>query len=159
MSFGSSTGKQREFFENIEDNNITNNRIVDLLKQISPGQKAIIISVDSGLFKVHLLDENVTTDAILGRSLSSFKVTGLPKQNDTVWVTHKRDGSYCTIEYIIDPEANPELNKRYTEDNKIKFRWDNTKDNSETFMDDVYKGFSGLIKTVFARKDVQPAVK
>jgi hypothetical protein len=161
MDTGISTGKQRENLQTQENNSALLSMVYDLLKQIDPGQKARVISFDKdkGLYRVELQDDKRIAEAMLGKTKEYFNNHGNLVAEDIVYVTHKKDSSYCIIQDKCDPFSDLELNKRLAVAGGYEFRFDNTKYNNENQVTSIYENFCNFFSGREKFTHVQPAVK
>ncbi len=159
MSFGSGTEKQREITASVHDSTLAANTTSDLFKQINLGQRARVISVvDKIYFKVQLLDDDIIVNATLGKAVNEFQSAGVPDVGHTVWVTHKKDFTFCKVEHKITDEIDLELTKRTEGSEAINFRWDNMPLNNEDKVAKAYKDSKARVDELFKLFNMIPAV-
>ena len=165
FDLGSQTGKQRELLQEVEQTNLVSSSIVDSNKNVWQKSYAQVISVDENylFYKVVLLNENKTLEAMLHGSYESWKKGAFgkrrPEYKDYVEVEHKKDLFYCKIikmieigdtEKGIDGSPNLfELNKRYMDEDAYSLRYDNMPNNNE----DEAKTFWDRVKSAFQIKN------
>lgn len=107
--FGSSTGKQREYLNNVESVESNTNSIIDNDKNIWQHSVAYIQSYDGPVYTVFVEKENVKIYAILGANQTYWTQIGIPANNDKVIIRHKKDYFKATIESVIDKENNYDI--------------------------------------------------